>query len=63
MLRVVGLLVVGGVVGFLVGWGIASFAPELNPATIQSGCAVVGAIIGGQAGYRLKLRSGNARSN
>lgn len=51
------LLIVGGVAGFFVGWAVAAFAPNLSAPTLQSIGAVVGAIIGGQAGYRWRDRS------
>jgi hypothetical protein len=58
MVKVVGLVVLGGVAGFLAGWVIALFAPNLSLAAIQSAGAVIGAIIGGQAGYRMRAQSG-----
>lgn len=55
--KVFALLIVGGVAGFFAGWGVAALAPYLSAAAIQSAGAVLGAIIGGQAGYRWRDRT------
>lgn len=55
--RVVTLLVIGGLAGFFVGWAVAVVVASPSVAALQSIGAVVGAIIGGQAGYRWRNRA------